>query len=121
MPARELDCGDDVGGAGALCNEPRPLVDRAVPELARLVVVGVVATDGPPPEPSLELGDGGFLQRESLCDGSHGLSVSPDARLGDFLPSTACRISAPTSIRPEPRPRRAPAPPTRRSGRPCRA
>ena len=72
MLARELHGRDHVRDARATRDQRRTPVDRAVPDLAGFVVDRVVAADDLPSQAGGQLGDGGFLQRESFGDCGHG-------------------------------------------------
>jgi hypothetical protein len=50
LPAREGDRLRDVLGVGAPCDQPGALVEHRVVDPARVVVVGVLGADQPPPE-----------------------------------------------------------------------
>ena len=56
--AAEIHRRDHVGDVGAARDQQRPLVDHAVVELARLVVVGVIAPDQRAAQAACEFGDG---------------------------------------------------------------
>ena len=78
MLPREFHRRHHVRDARAAGDQRRTAVDRAVPDLAVLVVGRILAADDLAPEAGLELGQRGFLQRESFGDSSHARSFSLD-------------------------------------------
>jgi hypothetical protein len=60
--AAEADGGHHVGDAGAARDQRRAAIDRAVPDLAVLVVVGPCRADELSAEPRLQLGQGPLIE-----------------------------------------------------------
>jgi hypothetical protein len=59
--ARETDGGPDIRGAGATCHQPGTPIDRAVPDRAGGVVLGVAGTDEVAPKVSRQAGEGSVV------------------------------------------------------------
>ena len=78
-PPCELHGRDDVGYTGAPCDERRVAVDRAVPDLAALVVGRIAGAHELPAESGSQCAQCGFVEPDFSRDGSHAAPPSVEA------------------------------------------
>jgi hypothetical protein len=69
--APEPSCGADIGHAGAAGDQPRPTVDRAVPDLAVVVVAGIGGAQDLAPERFAQVVHCRVVDRNALGDRTH--------------------------------------------------